>query len=182
MLQRASKGCVTCFLSLPSLHLSFCPAPCQSQSILSIWSLALLSPEEKETLCHKMKLERVVQILSKVDCTFVNKNIIWSCIILSHKYNPLGHKLITNRLDKGMSSGSVLLPVMSDKLCYFPYRSTDLQSKWSFNLLEQHDKEEKTVRSFQERWTLLQKAPTQRGQGSGHSAGVTFQMTDSFQI
>lgn len=81
-----------------------------------------------------------------------------------------------------MSSGSVLLPVMSDKLCYFPYRSTDLQSKWSFNLLEQHNKEEKTVMSFQERQALVHKAPTQHGQSSGHSAGVTFQMADSFQI
>jgi len=92
------------------------------------------------------------------------------CIISSHKYNPLGHKLITNSLDKGMSSGSVLLPVMSDKLCYFPYRSTDLQAKWSFNSLEQHDKEEKTVVSFREKQALVHKASPQRGQGSRHSA------------
>lgn len=63
----------------------------------------------------------------------------------------------------------------------FLYRSTDLQSKWPFNLLE-HDKEEKTVMSFQERQALVHKATTQCERGSGHSAGVTFQTADSFQI
>lgn len=68
-----------------------------------------------------------------------------------------------------MSSGSVLLPVMSDKLRYFPYRSTDLQSKWYFNLLEQHGKEEKTIMSFQERQAPVHKASSQLGYGSRHS-------------
>lgn len=63
----------------------------------------------------------------------------------------------------------------------FLYRSTDLQSKWIFNLLK-HDKEEKTVMSFQESQTLVHNATTQCSQGSGHSAGVTFQTADSFQI
>lgn len=69
-----------------------------------------------------------------------------------------------------MSSGSVLLPVMSDKLWYFPYRSTDLQSKWYFNLLEQHSKEEKTIMSFQERQAPVQETG-QRAQCWSHFSG-----------
>lgn len=163
------------FVLLPC-SLSVAASPCCQSGV---WLyLALKRKRLIVTRCN----EREVQILSKVDCTFVYKNIIWSCIILSHKYNPLGHKLINNRLDKGMSSGRVLLPVMSDKLCYFPYRSTVLQSKWTFNLLEQHDKEVKPVMPFQEKRARIHKASIRHRQGSRHSAGVTFQMADSFQI